>query len=73
MIIKTFDAKPQSIRRENKEIGKINRIQTENLSAMAEAEVTMVPMQNQNPADFANRIGRKVEVKTEHPSATAEK
>ena len=36
-------------------------------------KVTMVPMQNQNPADFANRIGRKFEVKTKHPSATAEK
>ena len=33
----------------------------------------MVPMQNQNPADFANRIGSKVEVKTKNPSATAEK
>ena len=36
-------------------------------------KVTMVPMQNQNPANFANRIGRKFEVKTKHPSATAEK
>ena len=59
---KTFDAKPQSIRHENNEIGKINRSQTENLSATVEAEVTMVPMQNQNPTDFANRIESKVEV-----------
>ena len=73
MIRKTSDAKPKSILRENKEIGKNNRSQTENLSATAEEEVTMVPMQNQNPADFANRIGRKVEVKTKHPFATADK
>ena len=40
---------------------------------MAEAEVAMVPMQNQDPADFSNRIGSKVEVQTKNPSATAEK
>ena len=73
MIRKTSDAKPKSIRRENKEIGKNNRSQTKNLSATAEEELTMVPMQNQNSADFANRIGRKVEVKTKHAFATAEK
>ena len=73
MIRNTFDAKPQSIRCENKEIGKNNRSQTENLSATAEVEVTMVPMQNQNSADFANRIESKVEVKTKNPSVTAGK
>ena len=73
MIRKTSNAKPQSIRHENKEIDKINRSQTENLSATAEAEVTMVPMQNQNPADLANRIGRKVKVRTKNPSTTAGK
>ena len=40
---------------------------------MVEAKVTMVLMQNQDPADFANRIGSKVEVQTKNPSATAEK
>ena len=73
MIRKIFDAKPQSIRRENKEIEKNNRSQTENLFATAEEEVTMVPMQNQNPADFTNRIGIKFEVKTKHPFTTAGK
>ena len=56
-----------------KKLDKINQSQTENLSATAEAEVTMVPMQNQNPADFANRIESKVEVRTKNPSATAGK
>ena len=73
MIRKNSNAKPKSIRRENKEIEKNNWSQTENLSATAEEEVTMVLMQNQNSVDFANRIGRKVEVKTKHPSAMAEK
>ena len=73
MIRKASDAKPKSIRRENKEIGKNNRSQAENLSATTKEEVTMVPMQNQNPIDFTNRVGSRVEVKSKNPSATAEK
>ena len=52
---------------------KNNQSQTENLSATAEGEVTMVPILNQTPANFANRIEKKSEAKTKHPSATAEK
>ena len=56
-----------------KKSDKVNPSQTENLSATAEAEVTMVLMQNQNRANFANRIESKVEVRTKKPSTTAGK
>ena len=53
---------------------KINRSQTENLSAMTKAEVTVVPMQNQKPADLTNRIESKVEVRTKiHPQRGGKK
>ena len=74
MIRKTSDAKPKSIRCENKEIEKNNRSQTENLSATAEEEVTMVSMQNQTQPISPTESGEnsKLELKI-HPQRRRKK